>query len=152
MDVLLRIYRYHGDYPPVVMLLLVLILIGWYIWTAVKEIRFLRRARFCTKIITGEVSSLAEVPGGRGRSFFSPTVRYRYTGRSGYETTDFYEAEHTYSYSEYTVGMEVHLFIDPDDGSNAILAGEKKRAWQSVLIPGIIIAAMLIAILITFLA
>lgn len=148
MDVLLRIHHY----PKGVAVLLYLIVIGWYIWTAVKEIRFLRRARFCTKIITGEVSSLAEVPGGRGRSFFSPTVRYRYTGRSGYETTDFYEAEHTYSYSEYTVGMEVHLFIDPDDGSNAILAGEKKRAWQSVLIPGIIIAAMLIAILITFLA
>ena len=151
MDVLLRIYRYHGDYPPVVTLLLVLIVIGWYIRTAVKEIRFLRRARFCTKIITGEVSSLAEVPHGRGRSFFSPNIKYRYTGRSGYETTDFYEAEHTYPYAEYAIGMEVHLFIDPEDGSNVYLAGEKKQAWERILFPLAILLVIILALIIAFL-
>ena len=144
MDVLLRIYRSHRSYPPVVYLLLFLILFGWFIWTAVKEIRFLRRARYCTELIVGEVSSLAEVPHGRGRSFFAPNIKYRYIGRSGYETTDFYEAEHTYPYSEYAVGMEVHLFIDPEDGSNVYLAGEKKQAWERILIPlGILLIIIL---------
>ena len=151
MDVLLRIYRYHGDYPPVVMLLLVLILIGWYIWTAVKEIRFLRRARYCTELIVGEVSSLTEVPHGRGRSFFAPNIKYRYIGRSGYETTDFYEAEHTYPYAEYAIGMEVHLFIDPDDGSNVYLAGEKKQAWERILFPLAILLVIVLALIIAFL-
>lgn len=151
MDVLLRIYRSHGDYPPVVTLLLVLILIGWYIWTAVKEIRFLRRARYCTELIVGEVSSLAEVSHGRGRSFFAPNIKYRYIGRSGYETTDFYEAEHTYPYAEYAIGMEVHLFIDPEDGSNVYLAGEKKQAWVRILFPLAILLVIVLALIIAFL-
>lgn len=150
MDVLLRIY--HRSYPPAVMLIFVLILIGWYIWTAVKEIRFLLRVRYCTELTVGEVSSLAEVPHGRGRSFFAPNIKYRYTGRSGYETTDFYEAEHTYPYSEYAVGMEVHLFIDPEDGSNVYLAGEKKKACEKILIPLAMLAFLILLLVIASLA
>lgn len=144
MDVFLR----TRNLPPSVTLLFVLILIGWYIWTAVKEIRFLLRARYCTELITGEVSSLAEVPGGRHRSRFVPSIKYSYTGRSGYETTDFYETDHEYFYSEYPVGMEVHLFKDPDDGSNVYLAGENKRAWQNILIPlGILLFVILLLVI-----
>lgn len=80
--------------------------------------------------------------------FFAPNIKYRYIGRSGYETTDFYEAEHTYPYSEYAVGMEVHLFIDPEDGSNVYLAGEKKQAWERILFPLAILLVIILALVI----
>jgi len=148
MDVLLR----TAPYPAGAGLLFILLLIVWYIRTAVKEIRFLRRAKYCTELVVGEVSSLAEVSRSRHGSWFAPSIKYRYTGRSGYETTDFYEAEHSYTYSAYTVGMEVHLFIDPEDGSNVYLAGEKKQAWQNILVPGAVVAAVILALLIGTLA
>ena len=144
MDVLLR-----TRVPPEMLPVFLIILIPWVIWKAVKEIRFLLRARHCTELIVGEVSSLAEVSRGRHGSRFAPSIKYRYTGRSGYETTDFYEAEHTYPYSEYAVGMEVHLFIDPEDGMNVYLAGEKQDALQAIVVNAVLLLIlMLMAVLV----
>ncbi|MBQ8332639.1 MAG: DUF3592 domain-containing protein [Clostridia bacterium] len=128
MDVLLR-----TRYSPETALLFCILLLPFVIWTVVKQIRFLMRARHCTELIPGEVTALFEASRGRHGSKFSPNIKYTYTGRDGMEHTEFYEAEHSYTYDEYSVGMTVHLFIDPSDGTNVYLSGEKEDAWKSML-------------------
>ena len=128
MDVLLR-----TRVPPEAMPILLILVIPFVIWRAVKEIRFLRRVRTCTDLIPGQVSSLNEVSRGRSGSRFSPVIRYTYIGRDGEEHTDFYTPAHNYSYDKYGVGMEVHLFRDPSDGTNVYLAGEKQEAKKDIL-------------------
>ena len=130
MDVLLR-----TRVPPEMVPFLLILVIPFLIWCIVKEIRFLLRVRTCTDLITGQVSSLNEVSRGRGGSRFSPVIRYTYIGRDGEEHTDFYTAEHSYSYDKYYTGMEVHLFRDPSDGTNVYLAGEKQEARKAILVP-----------------
>lgn len=129
MDVLLR-----TRVPPEVMPVFLIILFPLVIRQIVREVRFLLRVRHCTELIPGEVTSLAEVSRGRHGSRFSPNIRYTCTGRDGEEHTDFYETEHSYPYAEYSVGMTVHLFIDPADGTNVYLAGEKQDAWRQIFV------------------
>lgn len=128
MDVLLR-----TRVPPEMVPFLLILVIPFFIWVAVKEIRFLRRVRTCTDLIPGQVSSLNEVSRGRYGSWFSPVIRYTYIGWNGEEQTDFYTPAHRYSYDKYYVGMEVHLFRDPADGTNVYLAGEKDEAKKAIL-------------------
>ena len=128
MDVLLKTRM-----PPEAMPILLILVIPFLIWVAVKEIRFLRRIRTCTDLIPGQVSSLNEVSRGRYGSRFSPSIRYTYIGRDGEEHTDFYTPAHNYRYDKYCAGMEVHLFRDPADGTNVYLAGEKQEAQKAIL-------------------
>ena len=139
MDMLLR-----TRFSPELMLLLIIVLLPFLGWIAVKEIRFLLRIRSCTELIPGKITSLSEVSRGRHGSRFSPYIQYTYTGRDGEEHTDFYETEHSYSYDEYAVGMSVHLFIDPADSSNVYLAAEKQDARKTLLLMPVI-AVFLIA-------
>lgn len=140
MDVLLR-----TRVPPEMVPVFLIILIPWLIWLTVKQVLFLRRIRSCTELIPGEVTSLTET--GRTRyhgSKFSPNIKYTYIGRDGEEHTDFFEAEHSYSYDEYYIGMTVHLFIDPADGTNVYLAGEKQDALQAILVNAVLLLVLIL--------
>lgn len=109
------------------------------------QLRLLHRAKCCSVTIQGTVITLEEVTigiYGRYGSMFKPRIRYEYGG-------DIFEitAAFPHRYSDYRVGEEISIRVNPDFPEEAMLPAEAARNKTALVVQ---IAAILFIAVIGF--